>query len=184
VERKRYRHRQRLARASAHDRTSMYHDLPRHAALAAVEISDPYQEAGRIGPDGTVDVEARLEQFVHRDGSVAKGAPGWAPPAVPTIRVIQSLKGDPLARMHARRQIDNAAFMAGREYQRLHLEARAGRLCSVDLEKTPVQGMQISTGVTDRQLRAARQLAKVDLAVLQKHGGRRRACFAMCCASA
>src|SRR5438105_691375 len=41
----------------SHDRTREYHptQLPRHAQIAAVEIEDPYAEAGRIR-EGELDV--------------------------------------------------------------------------------------------------------------------------------
>lgn len=146
-------------------------DLPRHAQIAAVEIEDPYGQAGRV-IDGVLEVTSRQEQFQHRDGTIAAGAPGWTPPPRPTITVVQSLKNDPLGHMRARHQIDNACFLAGRKYQDCYVLIRMGQIKSVDLTGGSIDGARSSFGaLTDTQLRAARVLARLDTALSLRYGG-------------
>jgi hypothetical protein len=74
----------RQARERAHDLRGRYNaaDLPLHNGVAIDQIEDPYS-LDRIGVDGNLAVEARLEQARHSDGSLAEGAPGWSPPERP-----------------------------------------------------------------------------------------------------
>lgn len=152
---------------SSHDRLHYYRktDLPAHAHVAAVDIDDPYAQAGRRRDDGTIDVEARLEPFRHRDGSTARGEPGWTPPPVPRITVIQSLKNDPLGHMRARRQIDKAQYLAGRDYQTLHTIACSGRVTSLDPARSFTNFAGHNGGTTDEQRLAMRRLQSADKAV-------------------
>jgi len=157
---------------AAHDRLHFYrkNDLPAHAHVAAVDIDDPYAQAGRKRDDGTVDVEARLEPFRHRDGSTARGAPGWTPPPHPRITVVQSLKNDPLGHMRARRQIDKAQYQAGRDYQTLHTKACSGHVTSLDPTRTFTNFNGHSGTVTDDQRRCAELLRIVHIAVAKYAG--------------
>jgi hypothetical protein len=155
----------------AHDRTHLYRsgELPKHAQIAAVVVVDPYGAAMHAD---TLDSDARLEPYRHDDGTVAEGAPGWTPPPRPMITVVQSLKNDPLGHMKARGQIDDACFLAGREYQRLWVKVAAGRIRAIDLTMTSVDNSAGSGGgATDAQRVAAKTLMRVDKVVIQSHGG-------------
>lgn len=76
------------------------------------------------------------------------------------ITVIASLRDDPLGRMHARHQIDEAQYSAGRAYQRLCEMAEIVAIKAMDPTKEPVDGGGvIFDPVTDRQIKAAKKLA-------------------------
>jgi hypothetical protein len=45
-------------------------------------------------------------KLTFSDGTIAEGAPGWAPPSRPLVTVVRALRVDLLGRTHARRQID------------------------------------------------------------------------------
>ena len=156
---------------TAHDRTHLYRpgELPKHAQIAAVVVVDPYAPAMHAD---TLEGAARLEPYRHPDGTLAEGAPSWTPPPRPMITVVQSLKNDPLGRMKARDQIDDACFLAGREYQRLWVKVAAGRIRAIDLTMTSVDNSAGSGGgATDAQRVAAKSLMRVDKVVIQSHGG-------------
>jgi len=157
---------------SSHDRLHFYRktDLPAHAHVAAVDIDDPYAQAGRQREDGSIDVEARLEHFRHRDGSTARGAPGWTPPPTPRITVIQSLKNDPLGHMRARRQIDKAQYLAGRDYQTLYGLAYLGAIGTIDPGRAHSAITAGRSGISDEQRRAATILRGVDQTVIKLLG--------------
>jgi hypothetical protein len=154
-----------------HDRRGLYGKdaLPRHARFAAMEIEDPYSQAGTVLDDGTVDLNARLDQAQHRDGTIASGAPGWTPPVKPKITVIRSLKDDPLGRMHSRRQIDQAEFLAGRAYQGYYVQAQLSRGSS-DMSNIGVDGGGIGEPLTEGRQRALQRLRLIDHALAMKHG--------------
>jgi hypothetical protein len=66
-------------------------DLPvEHIGITVIE--DPYTQAGYLDAEGNLDAAARLAPAQHADGTVAEGAPGWAPPRRPTMTVIRALR--------------------------------------------------------------------------------------------
>jgi hypothetical protein len=78
------------------------------------------------------------------------------------IHAVRSLRDDPLARLHDRRQISDSEFRAGRDFQKLLEEAELGRMRTNDPSREPVDGgVGFSDGVSDRELRAFRQLARL-----------------------
>lgn len=156
-----------------HDRRGYYGKdaLPKHARFAAVVIEDPYAEPGYVGEDGSVDLNARLDQAQHRDGTIANGAPGWTPPTRPTITVIRSLKDDPLGRMHARHQIDQAEYLAGRAYQECFVRAQLAHYGSIsDLSQAGVDGGGRTEPLTEARQRALQRLRIIDSALAKRHG--------------
>lgn len=162
-----------MTKGKSHDRRGYYGKdaLPKHAKFAAVEIEDPYAEAGFVHDDGTIDLNARLDQAQHRDGSIANGAPGWTPPPRPTITVIRSLKDDPLGRMHARHQIDQAEYLAGRAYQECFVKAQLARYGSVgDMSQAGVDGGGRAEPLTESRQRALKRLRLIDTALAKLHG--------------
>jgi hypothetical protein len=56
------------------------------------------------------------------------------------IRAVANLRGDPLARMLARHQIDQAKYVAGRRWQKSYTTAEIGTLRSIDLTRDRVDG--------------------------------------------
>jgi hypothetical protein len=101
-------------------------DLPQTSRIGVLTIEDPYSQAGRVDPDGNLDIAARLEPMRHADGSVAEGAPGWTPPRRPALTAFVGLRDDPFGRMYARRQIDQPQYLAGRAYQETADQATLG----------------------------------------------------------
>ncbi len=82
------------------------------------------------------------------------------------ITVTRTLRDDPLARLHARRQIADADYLAGRKWQALYERAELGRLMGVDMFRESVDAAPaIPAGTTDERLRAARELARLDRAL-------------------
>jgi hypothetical protein len=76
------------------------------------------------------------------------------------IVVSRQLRGDPLGRLHAHGQIDQAQYNAGRTYQRDWETAERGAK-AIDPSKEAVDGGQIPEPLTDRQLKARKRLMKI-----------------------
>jgi hypothetical protein len=140
-----------------HDRRGLYR-LPSHAKIAAVEIDDPYAHG-----------EAKLDPAEHANGSTAHGAPEWRV-VQPRLVVIRSLRGDQIARMNARHQIDDAQFAAGRFYQNLNEQAFASALSSADPERPVIDGGRHYEPFNDRQRVAIRRLRVINGTVALRLG--------------
>jgi hypothetical protein len=165
---KRARARQR-PRDGGHDLRQRYReqDLPvEHIGIATVE--DPYSEAGYLDAEGNLDATARLAPAQHSDGTVADGAPGWAPPRRPLMTVFVALKDDPVGRMHSRHQIDEAQYQAARAYQLAAEQATLGAIRSVDLGKTKVSGGLAPEPLTDSRRRAMARLRTVEERLMRR----------------
>lgn len=72
---------------------------------------------------------------------------------------VRSTRDDPLAGMHARRQIDDCQFAAGRLWQRHRENSQIGTIRAIDPERIRVDGGRAPEPITDRQLKAFRALA-------------------------
>jgi hypothetical protein len=78
------------------------------------------------------------------------------------IHAVRSLRDDPLARLHDRRQVSDSEYRAGRDFQKLLEEAELGRMRTNDPTREPVDGgMSFRDGISDREVRAFRQLARL-----------------------
>lgn len=77
------------------------------------------------------------------------------------IRVLRQLRSDPLARLHSRRQIDEAQYRAGRAFQR-DCETVARGVRSLDLTKERVDGGAPGESLTDMQVRARKRLSELE----------------------
>jgi len=89
----------------------------------------------------------------------APGGPRHVPRRIAAVR---SLRDDPLARLHDRRQIGEAEYRAGRDFQRLLEAAELGRMRTNDPSREPVDGGGgVRDGLTERELHAFRQLARL-----------------------
>ena len=75
------------------------------------------------------------------------------------IKVLRSVRDDPLAGMHARGQIDEAQMLAGRKWQMLHELSTIGPIGAIDPTREAVDGGGMRDSITDRQVRAFRELA-------------------------
>jgi hypothetical protein len=76
------------------------------------------------------------------------------------IRVMRALRDDPLARLHVRRQIDEAQYHGGRAFQRDFEAAERGPK-AIDFTKEAVDGGSMPEPITEAQRKAARRLAQV-----------------------
>jgi hypothetical protein len=87
------------------------------------------------------------------------GSPRQVPRCVSAVR---SLRDDPLARLHDRRQIGEAEYRAGRDFQRLLEATELGRLRSNDPTREPVDGgAGFRDGLSEREADAFRQLRRL-----------------------
>jgi hypothetical protein len=78
------------------------------------------------------------------------------------VRAQRSLRDDPLARMHQRKQINGAQYQAGRDLQRLLEDAEIGKLGSPDYSQEPVDGgNRVPEIVTEKQRRAVKDLMPI-----------------------
>jgi hypothetical protein len=76
------------------------------------------------------------------------------------IVVLRQLRGDPLARLHSHRQIDQAQFLAGRAYQR-DWEAAEKGTHAIDPTRERVDGARRIEPLSQRQVRARARLAGI-----------------------
>ncbi len=99
--------------------------------------------------------------------------PGYQPGnphEIATVVVRRALRDDPLARLHARRQIGEAQYRAGRAWQAAYEAASIGHVGSIDPSNEPVDGSPKHAGPDlDRITKAARNLAGWDR-LLGPHG--------------
>jgi hypothetical protein len=145
-------------------------DLPATAHVAVTTIEDAYAPAGRVDKAGILHVEAELEPVRHRDGSLSEGAPAWTPPERPRSTVIVNLREDPIGRMHARRQVDEAQYSAARAYQRLYDCATIGNLSPADPSRIRVDGGKAPDPISAARMAAATRLRSVERTLSDWHG--------------
>src|ERR1700676_1726166 len=89
----------------------------------------------------------------------ALGSPRQVPRRIAAVR---SLRDDPLARLHDRRQISEAEYRAGRDFQRLLEATELGRMHTNDPTREPVDGGSgLRDGLSEREVHAFRQLARL-----------------------
>ena len=77
------------------------------------------------------------------------------------IVVTRQIRNDPLGRLHAHRQIDDAQLAAGRAYQRDREIAQRGAR-AIDFTKEAVDGGKLPEPITDRQIKARKRLIKIE----------------------
>ena len=76
------------------------------------------------------------------------------------IVVMRSLRNDPLAGLHSRKQIDEAQFMAGRAFQKDFELCEEGAK-AIDTTKEAVDGGYIRDPITDARWQAGKRLKEV-----------------------
>jgi hypothetical protein len=80
-----------------------------------------------------------------------------------TLVVVRNLRDDPLAERHARGSIDDAQYLAGRDYQRDFDQAGGGSVRAIDFTREAVDG-----GLPPEPLSLARMKATERLGVAHK----------------
>ena len=111
------------------------------------------RRAGRLG------IKADVASIVVDDP--------YATEAGETIVVTRQLRGDPLARLHSHRQIDDAQYYAGRAFQRDWEVAQRG-VRSLDPTREAVDNSLVIDPLTDKQISAQARLAGVRNALGRK----------------
>jgi hypothetical protein len=82
------------------------------------------------------------------------------------IMATRTLRDDPLARLHAREQVGEADYLAGRKWQALYELAEMGQPAAVNVMREGVDAMRaIPEGTSDSRMRAARELRRLDQAL-------------------
>jgi hypothetical protein len=155
-----------------HDLRPQYResDLPAGAHIAVASIEDAYAPVGRIDTSGILHVEAELKRVQHSDGTLAEGAPAWTPPERQTATVIVNLREDPIGRMFARRQVDEAQYGAARAFQELYDRATIGKLSPADPSRVRVDGGRIPDPISAARMAAAKRLRSVEETLQSEHG--------------
>jgi len=77
------------------------------------------------------------------------------------IVVLRSTRSDPLARLHSRRQVDEAQFRGGRAFQSDWEKAERGPQ-AVDPTRERIDGGQMREPITEGQRRAAVRLTRIE----------------------
>jgi hypothetical protein len=89
---RRIRARRARARQRSHDLRGRYRagDLPDSGNLAVVSVEDPFSgDTAYLDRTGDLDAAATLEPVRHANGTMAGGAPAWAPPARSRVTAIR-----------------------------------------------------------------------------------------------
>lgn len=117
------------AKQKVYDRTTT--DIPFNARVAVAEIEDPSPFREFASPalarrktgelTGVETTELRAEMPAR-------------------LRVVRSLRDDPLASMHARGWVDDVQFEAGRKWQFAHMRSEIGVVKAIDPSKEAVDG--------------------------------------------
>lgn len=74
------------------------------------------------------------------------------------ILVMRSTRNDPIADMHARGQLDDCEYATARHWERAYEDSEIGGVPAVDPSKEAVDGGRMREVLTDRQIRAVKEL--------------------------
>ena len=102
---------------------------------------------GKFAPHGEVASVVVDDPYATRSGE--------------KITVLRQLRSDPLARLHSRKQIDEAQFRAGRAFQRDWETAERG-VRALDPTRERVDGGKRSEPLFERQARARKRLVALE----------------------
>jgi hypothetical protein len=148
-------------RPRAHSLLDRYNGIRHSPRVKPFTIEDPYkitanQLAMRVAPP---------------PGAATDDGPEWQVPARPRLEVLAAVRDDVAANMFARRQIDDACFLAARAYQTTYEKAEAlRRTKSVDLSMPPISGAVAQFEGVDGAIKAANELKRID-GLLSKRTG-------------
>lgn len=108
-------------------------------------------------------VHSRLSSDLLRNADVAPVEIDDPWPQEPGAKILafRSLRDDPLARMHIRKQIDDAQYHGGRAWQRDYEIAEIGGARAIDTTKEAVDGGQLPEMLTERQQKAFHSLNRL-----------------------
>ena len=120
------------------DRRAM--DLPINTQVVVTTIQDAYGLR-----DGAIFDEKRME---------------WVTPDIPSAVVVRSIRNDPLAALHAAKQVDEAQYLAGRHWQKAHELSIVGCVRAIDPFKEAVDGGILPEPISDIQRRGIADLAR------------------------
>lgn len=128
-----------------------------------------HQHQGKTDMHGSLEVKMPADKIYERMTADLPINSQVAPAVVDDplehgakLRVLRSVRDDPLAGMHSRGQIDDAMLAAGRRWQMHHEHSEIGGISAIDPCKEAVDGGRIPEPITDRQIKAIRQLAEAD----------------------
>lgn len=124
------------------DRLVHERDLPRDAHMSTIYVRNP--EAMPDDPEQYINVSRALS---HKD------------------KIGQIQVRDHLAWLHAHKDIDEAQYHAGRQWQTLYERASIGAIQSVNTEKEPVDGGRWPDLLTDNRAQASAELKRLDKAM-------------------
>jgi hypothetical protein len=85
------------------------------------------------------------------------------------LKVLRSLRDDPLASMHSRGHIDDAQMAAGRLWQRYREHSEVGGARAIDPTKEAVDGGRFKEPDITRQSRALAELKRADAMFKKAH---------------
>lgn len=135
-------------RAIVHDLIPI--DVPKHVEGAVVEMDNAlYEKISEVTKD---------DRGEWRSGERER------------VRVVISFKHDPVGRMFARGQIQEAEYKAASEFQGLHDQAQIGVIRALDPAKEYVDGGLMPDPLTDVQQRAIRRIRAVEGKIKNAHG--------------
>jgi hypothetical protein len=112
---------------------------------ARVTLANQYRVHDRVATDLTIN--SMVEIITIKD------------PAGDQTNVAMSLRDDPLGRLWARQQIDDAKYQAGRKWQSDYEAAEIGAVGAIDTTKEPVDGRKFPDLVTDKQRKAIKAIS-------------------------
>jgi hypothetical protein len=121
--------------------------------------------AARLSLAVAHDRRARLG--INADVASTEVDDPYATQAGEKIIVLRQLRGDPLARLHTHRQIDDAQYLGGRAYQRDWEAAERGPH-AVDPTREAVDNARTIEPLTEKQVRARARLAEIRRALGRK----------------
>jgi hypothetical protein len=87
------------------------------------------------------------------------------------IEVLRSIRNDPLGDMNSRGLLDDAQYLAGRKWQKLHECSTIGVIQAIDPAKEAVDGGVMRDFLTDRQIDAFKEL-QISYEALGSYGGK------------
>jgi hypothetical protein len=149
-------------RPRAHSLLPQYGKRLQSERIAAIKIEDPYDTSAHR----TATAVAPPQGAATDDGPAE-----WQAPVRPRIEVLAAIRDDVAAKMFARRQIDDAMFLAARSYQRTYERAEAlRRIKSVDLTMPPISGAVAQFESVDVALRATKELKRIERELSQRAG--------------
>jgi hypothetical protein len=135
--------------------------LPPDARFRVVELEDPY------GVPAGERASLVLPRGANAPSDVVRV---WQAAAPPRIRVVQNLRGDVLAHMLARRQINKSSYAAGRRYQELVEMAQVAPVKGQDPTRDFGTGGNGTFGIDDAQLQASKELARANVRLARRIG--------------